>query len=178
MAADSAELVRYSPSALFSVYIIVRGRLYDSIADKRGRSRLIMITIIMFAGRPCSRRRMSSLSVRRQRVPCSGRAPRRRRVNFESDVEPHAIDHQLRYQCVFFLRTTHAYCSLTLCIESSIAQSVRIKVNANAFSGAQPASNPVVSFFFDTSQMFFKVPTSVDLTYCGFEVIFSTESTA
>jgi hypothetical protein len=42
-----------------------------------------------------------------------------------------------------------------------------------------PARNPhLVSFFFDTIQRLFKVPTSVDLTYNGFEVTFSTKSIA
>jgi hypothetical protein len=42
-----------------------------------------------------------------------------------------------------------------------------------------PVRNPLlVSFFFDTIQRLFKVPTSVDLTYNGFEVTFSTKSIA
>ena len=45
-----------------------------------------------------------------------------------------------------------------------------------------PARNPLaiqlVSFFFDTIQRLFKVPTTVDLSYGGFEVTFTTNEIA
>ena len=45
-----------------------------------------------------------------------------------------------------------------------------------------PSRNPLaiqlVSFFFDTIQRLFKVPTTVDLSYGGFEVAFATDSIA
>ncbi|KAF8257945.1 hypothetical protein EI94DRAFT_1791385 [Lactarius quietus] len=45
-----------------------------------------------------------------------------------------------------------------------------------------PARNPLaiqlVSFFFDTIQRLYKVPTTVDLSYGGFEVTFKTDSIA
>jgi hypothetical protein len=41
-----------------------------------------------------------------------------------------------------------------------------------------PLAIQLVSFFFDTVQRLFKVPTTVDLTYGGFEVTFTTASIA
>ncbi|KAI9453146.1 hypothetical protein BJY52DRAFT_1290476 [Lactarius psammicola] len=39
-----------------------------------------------------------------------------------------------------------------------------------------PLATQLVSFFFDTVQRLFKVPTTVDLSYGGFEVSFATDS--
>jgi len=41
-----------------------------------------------------------------------------------------------------------------------------------------PLAIQLVSFFFDTIQRLFKVPTSIDLSYGGFEVSFTTDSIA
>jgi hypothetical protein len=51
---------------------------------------------------------------------------------------------------------------------------------ASTSSAPTPARNPLaiqlVSFFFDTIQRLFNVPSTVDLSYNGFEVSFSTDS--
>ena len=46
-------------------------------------------------------------------------------------------------------------------------------------SARNPLTSQFVSFFFfDTIQGFFKIPTTVDLSYGGFEVTFATDSIA
>lgn len=60
-------------------------------------------------------------------------------------------------------------------VESTVAAST-----SNAIVAPSPPRNPLaiqlVSFFFDTIQRLFKVPNSVDLSYGGFEVTFSTDA--
>ena len=95
--------------SIWSTYAIRRRYYRTTIRFRRRRAwrpRLVLvittitITIITCDGRRCSHQRLLSWSVRRvfSQVEHAGGE----RVEFESDVEPRAIGHQLRYQYVFY----------------------------------------------------------------------------